>query len=125
MTYAKLVGYGLLLALGLAALKAVFFSLAAWETSFLFHCVLWAAVVGATVAAVKQMEHITVLEALVVLVVWLVFHLLADVVIAAPLVGFRILVDPSMAVGYVLFASSIILFHSKRHVHRRKQLAAK
>ncbi len=124
MTYAKLVGFGLLLALGLSAMKAVFFTLAVWETVFLSHVLLWVLVVAATIAAVRQLGYITVLEALVVLVVWLIFHILMDVAIAGPLAGFALLVDPGMAVGYVLFASSIILFHSKKHVQRRKQLAS-
>lgn len=125
MTYAKLVGYGLLLAVGLSSAKAVFFSLALWDTSFVFHCVFWVLVVAATVAAVQQLGYITVLEALVVLVVWLLFHLISDALIAGPLAGFRIFIDPAMAVGYVLFASSIIFFHPKKHVQRRKQRANK
>lgn len=125
MTYAKLVGYGLLLGLGLTCVKAVFFTLAVWETAFASHVVLWVLVVLAAIAAVQQLGYITVLEALVVLVVWLIFHLIFDLLIAGPLAGYAIFIDPGMAVAYVLFASSIIFFHRKKHVQRRKQLANK
>lgn len=125
MTYAKLLGYGFLLALGLACMEAVFYTLAVWETTIVSHALFSVLVVLFTTIAVRQLGYITVLEALVVLVVWLIFHVLLDVLVAGPLAGYGVLVDPNIAVGYVLFAVAIILFHSKRHVARRKQLASK
>ena len=124
MTYVKLFGYGLGLAAFLVVTKSVFYSFAAWETSFLIHALYWVVVGVAAVFAVRQLGAITVLEALIVLVLWLVLELLGDVLITGLLVGYKVLVDPNMAVGYVVLASAIIFFHHKRHIARRKELAA-
>lgn len=125
MTYAKLFGYGLMLALVIVCIKSICYSLTVWDTSFVLHCVFWLLVIGSTVVAVRKLGAITVLESLVVLVLWLIFHVLFDLIFTGVLVGYSILVDPNMAVEYVLFAAVIIIFHNKRHVVRRKELLSK
>lgn len=124
MTYAKLFGFGLTLAAVLVILKTVFFGFFTWEDTALLHYIYWGVAAVLTPALVRRLGVITILEAMVVAVLWLVMEVVGDVILAAPIAGWRVLVDSNFAVGYLIPPVTIFMFHKKRHVHVRKQLAA-
>lgn len=124
MTYSKLLGYGLLLAAFLVFLKTLFFGSFAWNGALGLHLFYWILVVVVTTALVRRLGVITLLEAVLVLVVWLFLELLGDALFAGPIAGYSVFTDPSMLFGYALLPISIILFHKKRHVQRRKDSSA-
>jgi hypothetical protein len=57
------------------------------------------------------------------MVLWLFLELVCDVAIAGPLAGFGVLIDVRFLFGYFLLLMSVLLFHKKRHVHKRRELA--
>ncbi len=125
MTYKKLFGFGILLAAVLVILKIVLFGYFTWAGSFDLHVVYWLIVWVLTTALVRRLGFITMLEAVVVMVLWLLLELIGDGAVATPMVGWRVLIDPSFALGYLFIPLAIFLFHKKRHVERRQQLAKK
>jgi hypothetical protein len=125
MTYLKLFGFGVGLAVVLVVTKILFYGWFAWADNVTLHFVYWLLVVVLTAALVRRLGLITVLEAVVVFVLWLLLELIGDIAVAGPVVGFRVLVDSNFAVGYLLLVGSVLLFHKKRHVHRRRELLAK
>lgn len=124
MTYAKLLGFGFILAAVLVVLKTVFFGYFTWEDTAALHYVYWGVAALLTPALVRRLGVITILEAMVVAVLWLVMEIIGDLIIAAPIAGWRVLVDSNFAIGYLIPPVIIFMFHKKRHVHVRKQLAA-
>ncbi len=125
MTYAKLLGFGGVLIITLLVLKIVLIGLFAWEGSILLPLLFWLLVGALAVAAARRLGVITMLEAVVVICFWLLVQLILDVLIAGPVLGFGIFLDPDLAIGYLVFALSILFFHKKRHVLRRDELAQK
>lgn len=125
MTYKKLFGFGLLLTAVLVILKIIFFGYFTWTESFNSHVLYWLVVWVLSTALVRRLGVITMLEAVVVMVLWLILELIGDSAIAGPLVGWRILIDPNFALGYLFMPLAIFLFHKKRHVVRREQMAKK
>ncbi len=123
MTYTKLFGFGLILMTSLVLVKTIFFGWFAWTDSLALHVFYWAFVAVLSVALIRRLGVITLLESLVVVILWLVFELVGDILVTGPVVGFGVLVDANFAVGYVVLVSSMLLFHKKRHVHRRRELA--
>ncbi|MBL8031626.1 MAG: hypothetical protein JNK33_04870 [Candidatus Doudnabacteria bacterium] len=124
MTYAKLFGFGFILVAVLVVLKTVFFGFFTWEETALLHYIYWGVAAVLTPALVRRLGVITILEAIVVAVLWLVMEIIGDAIVAAPIAGWRVLVDPNFAIGYLIPPLVIFMFHKKRHVHVRKQLAA-
>lgn len=124
MTYAKLFGFGFILAAVLVILKTVFFGYFTWENTAGLHYVYWLVAALLTPALVRRLGVITILEAMVVAVLWLIMEILGDLIIAAPVAGWRVLVDPNFAIGYLIPPLAIFMFHKKRHIHVRKQLVA-
>lgn len=123
MTYTKLFGFGLILMSVLVLVKTIFFGWFAWSDSLGLHLFYWVLVGVLSVALVRRLGVITLLESLIVVVLWLFFELLGDILVAGPVAGFGVLVDANFAVGYVVLVASMLLFHKKRHVHRRRELA--
>lgn len=123
MTYAKLFGFGLLLALVLVVLKTIFFGWFTWSETSILHLIYWGAGFVLTPALVRRLGVITILEAIIVMILWLILQVIADVIIAIPIVGWRVMIDGYFAVGYLVPPAAIFLFHKKRHVHRRKELS--
>ena len=106
----------------LVLVKTIFFGWFAWPDSLALHLFYWVLVAVLSVALVRRLGVITLLESLIVVVLWLVLELLGDMAVTGPVAGFGVLVDANFAVGYIVLVSSILLFHKKRHVHRRKEL---
>lgn len=125
MTYTKLFGFGILLAGVLVVLRIIFSGYFTWADSFQLHVVYWLVVWVLATALVRRLSVITMLEAVVALVLWLIFMILFDVAIAGPVIGWGVLIDPNFALGYLFMPLAVILFHKKRHVARREQLAKK
>lgn len=123
MTYFKLLGFGFILAAVLVVLKTVFFGYFSWEDTIALHYVYWGVAALVTPALVRRLGVITILEAIVVAVLWFIMQLIGDLIIAAPIAGWRVLLDVDFAMGYLIPPIVIFLFHKKRHVHVRKQLA--
>lgn len=122
MTYTKLFGFGFLLACVLVLVKTIFFGWFAWADSLMLHILYWLLVAVLSVALVRRLGVITLLEGLVVVVVWFCLELMGDIIITGPIAGFGVLVDANFAVGYVVLVGSMLLFHKKRHIHRRRGL---
>lgn len=125
MTYKKLFGFGILLTTVLVILKVIFFGYFTWSGSFDLHIVYWLVVWVLSTALVRRLGTITMLEAVVVMVLWLILQLIGDGAVATPVLGWKVLIDPSFALGYFFMPLAIFLFHKKRHVERRQQLAKK
>jgi hypothetical protein len=125
MTYAKLLGFGGLLTGVLLMFKALFYARFDWSGSFVLHLFYLGLVVVLAAALVRRLGVITMLEALVVAILWFVMDLLATGLIAAPLAGWKMLIDLYIILGLLFVPLSVIAFHKKRHIERRKELAAK
>lgn len=125
MTYKKLFGFGILLTTVLVILKIIFFGYFTWAGSIQLHILYWLVVWILAIALVRRLGFITMLEAVVVMVLWLIIQLIGDGAVATPMLGWRVLVDPSFALGYLFMPLAIFLFHKKRHVERRQQAAKK
>lgn len=124
MTYTKLFGFGLIYAAVLVSLKTWFYGSFTWADSFGLHAVYWAVVVVGATALVRRLGVITVIEAVVVMALWFIFELIGDVAVSGPVSGWGVLIDGNFLFGYFLLFMSVLLFHKKRHVQKRRQQAA-
>lgn len=125
MTYTKLFGYGLFLVAVLVFLKIVFFSFFTWGDTTSLHFFYWGCIAVLVAALVRRLGVITLLEALVVTVLWILFAIIADVALSGPLAGWGVLADPDFAIGYLVLIFAVMAFHKKRHVHRRQLMVKK
>lgn len=124
MTYTKLFGFGLILTVVLVIVKTILFGWFAWADSLMLHLFYWILVDVLSVALVRRLGVITLLESLIVVVLWLFLELMGDILVSGPVAGFAVLVDANFAVGYVVLVAGMLLFHKKRHVQRRRDLGA-
>lgn len=124
MTFARFFGFGFLTAFALAILKIVFFSYLDPE-NIVLHYVFWFFTLVVVIAFIRRLGFINYLESIVVLVIWLVFSLFMDLLIASPVLGLDLFKNFYILFSYLLLALGVFLFHKKRHIQIRRQKASK
>jgi len=81
---------------------------------------LLSAVIAA--AVVRRFGIINYLEAMFLIIVWILGDLLLDLMILSIYTGLGIFSSIEYWVGFGILALSVFLFHKKRHIHVRKLL---
>jgi uncharacterized membrane protein len=84
---------------------------------------LW--LVAVTIATVRRIGVITYFECFLLMFIWLLFGLLADVIITANLVTDSIYTNINWYGSHLVILLAIFLFHKKFHVETRKAMKAK
>lgn len=125
MTFTKLIGFGILLAVVMSAVKVFFYQSFNWDDSTVVHYVFWLIAASFSVALIRRLGVITFLEAIVVCSLWIFFQLIVDLAVTASITGYRIFISPAFLIGYLIVIVAMFVFHKKRHVHIRKEMRAK
>ncbi len=124
MTIKKFFIVFLLQFLAFSALKVVFYRSFDY-TSIFWEFLYWAATVIITVVLVRRLGVINFLEAMFVAGFWLVFDFLLDFFITWPLSGTMIYATLALWAGYLFMVLFVFFLHQKRHIHIRKEQAAR
>jgi hypothetical protein len=82
----------------------------------------WVVTAVLTTAFVRTVGVMNYLEAIFTAFVWVVFGLLADLIITSAWAGLAIFSSMSLWVGYGIMALFVFMMHKKRHVYIRKGL---
>lgn len=109
--------------LALLVLKVVFFGYLDPGAPFVRLLFALAAAVVST-AAVRRLGYINYLESLLVAGVWFFFTLVLDFVVLSPIVGEFSVLKVEVWASYLILALTVFLFHKKRHIKIRKEMAA-
>ena len=123
MTFTRFFGFGVLLWVLLLVLKAAFLNLFNLD-SFALQVLFGFVVFVVSMACARRLGFINYLEGGLVAVVWTGGVLILDFFVARPILGWVIFSKGILWAGYLLVALSVFLFHKKRHVQIRKELAA-
>ncbi len=122
MTFTRFFGFGFLLWLLLAVGKALFLNVLNLDSLWLqFLYAVFVFVVA--VACTRRLGVINYLEGAMVAILWTVGVLLGDVIFLWAIFRWEIFVHLVSWIGYLLTVIAIFLFHKKRHVQVRKELA--
>lgn len=125
MTATKLLWYGILLAVGMAPVKIFFYRNLDWESSGAVHYIYWLFIAFFSVALVRRLGHISFLESFIVIGLWTFFMLLLDLMFTAQVLDYRIFINIPFVLGYFIMIVACFMFHKKRHVKIRHEMAAK
>lgn len=125
ITFTKLFGLGFLFLTVMVATKIVFWRFFNWDDVKILHVFFLGWVIVWGVALIRRLGVINYLELMMAGGLWLVLWLLADAAVTAPLLGWKIFIDGSFLLGYLLVVVAWFIFHKKRHVHLRHELHAK
>jgi len=122
MTIKNLFLYSFLQWLLFSLLKIWFFnyeilSNAGWQNILFW---IFCAIIAA--AVVRRFGIINYLEAMFLIIVWILGDLLLDLMILSIYTGLGIFSTVEYWVGFGILALSIFFFHKKRHIHVRKLL---
>ena len=123
MTFKKLLQFGFMLAIFEVAIKILFYRSFDWGSVTLPHYLFWGISIIFGIAFIRRMGVITYLEALVVCGVWIFIWLVLDLFTAAGLLGYGIFLDFAFLLNYLFVILAMFMFHNKRHVETRRQLA--
>jgi hypothetical protein len=123
MTFTRFFGFGALLWILLAILKAVFLKVFNLD-SFFLQVLFGFLVFVISMACARRLGFINYLEGALVSVVWTIGIIIFDFFILLPFLGWVVFGKVVLWAGYLLVALSIFLFHKKRHVQIRRELAA-
>jgi hypothetical protein len=83
----------------------------------------WSVLALVGIAMVRRLGILNYLEAAFVAVVWFVFNVFFDLLIASRFLGLRMFGQWQLWAGYLIFMLSVFLFHRKRHVEIRREQA--
>lgn len=124
MTFVRFLGFGVLSALILSVLKILFFGFLD-PLNIVVQYLYWFLTFVVVVACSRRLGFINYLEAVVVLVIWLVIALFFDLLIASQFLGLVLFKNFYILFGYLIMALAIFMFHKKRHVQIRRQQSGK
>lgn len=108
----------------LALLKAWFFGSQIFSNPGLQQITFWVLTVLIVAALVRRFEHVSFLEAFVVVCTWTLFDLLLDLIFLSPHTGLSIFSSGEYWWGLILMDISILTLHKKRHIKIRHDLHA-
>lgn len=121
MTLNKFFGFGAVMAGFFVLAKLFSYKVLNWELS-VSHYIYFVLVGTFSVALIRRLGHINVLEAIAAIVIWIIFALFLDLIITAQILGPKIFLDLNFYIGYLVMAVFVFIFHKKRHVEIRKKL---
>ena len=124
MSFSKFSGFGLLLALitgGLTVVFSKYIVLAGFGSNY----TVWFLTFLAAVACIRRLAVLNFLESFLTAAVWLIFRMLFDVVITAPILGVGMYGKIQVWLSYLIIVLVIIVLHKKRHIAVRKEMHAK
>ncbi len=119
MTFKKLFGYGILLAIVIVVIEFIFGRFLNIDSIWL-QVSEWLLIAAFSIALSRRLGTINYLEAILVIGTWLIISLLFSYI----LLGTITFQHGYVWIGYLVMAVAIFIFHKKRHVEIRKQTAA-
>ncbi len=123
MTFKRFIFLGFMLWLLLAVLKYGVFRL--FDLSSMFNLIVYGFLTFViTLACVRRLGVINILEAAMVAGLWFVGILFADFVVFIQVAGVSMFKSWHLWGGYGVVIIAILFFHKKRHVQIRRELAA-
>lgn len=125
MTIKKFIIFTILQWLLLVVLKVEFFKNQLLANKGLQEIVYWLLTAVVVSALVRRLGILNFLEAFFITFVWSILDLLLDLAITASFTGLDIFRQWQYWVGCGILILSVILFHKKRHVKLRQQMASK
>ncbi len=123
MTFTRFFGFGALLWILLALLKAVFLNILNLD-SVLLQMFFGFLVFVISMACARRLGVINYLEGALVTTIWTLGLLFFDFFVLRIILGIFVFSKTVLWLGYGLTAVAIFLFHKKRHIEIRKELAA-
>jgi hypothetical protein len=108
----------------LALLKAWFFNSQIFSNPGFQHIVYWILTAVIIAALIRRFDHISFLEAFLVVFSWTLLDLLLDLVLLSPYTGLSIYSGAEYWWGIVIMIVSIMVLHKKRHIKIRHDLRA-
>lgn len=109
--------------LALLVLKVIFFGYLDPGT-LLTRLLFGLAAVVVSTAAVRRLGYINYLESLLAAGVWFFFALILDFLVLSPIVGEFSVLKGEVWASYLMLTLTVFLFHKKRHIKIRKEMAA-
>ncbi len=126
MTTGKFFTFSLLAVILTTAVK-LFFLLYLNIDNYYIVYLMWAAIGLITIACCRRLGVISYLEAVLVLVLWLIAEAFVDLLIISTITGPGVYSHLYLWISYVVMMVFVFLFHKKRHVevrHIQRQRAA-
>ncbi len=104
-------------------LKAIFFGFLNYQSLGLaiFYYVIFVIV---TIAIARRAGVLNYMEAFLLMIIWLIGSLIADVIITQNILGSFIFKNLYFWVSYPVFLLAVFIFHKKQHVETRKSMSS-
>jgi hypothetical protein len=85
----------------------------------------WLIILVVTIANTRRLGVLNYLESFLIMGLWLFLALLFDMIVVAAVAGVDIYKHMYLWVSYLIIIGAVFLFHKKRHVELRNQMAGK
>jgi hypothetical protein len=123
MTLKRFFGFLPLQWIFFAVLKIVFFKYLNWDNSGAQYLTYWVLIIIVAVALARRLGVINYLEAILASAVWFGFDVFFDLLFTSGFIGLGIFSKWQYWVGNLVMSLAVFLFHKKRHVEIRKEMA--
>lgn len=122
MTIKNLFLYSFLQWVFFSALKYVFFQYEILANPGWQNILFWLLSAAIAAAFVRRYGVINFLEAIFLIIVWVLGDLLLDLMFLSIYLGLGMFAKMEYWVGFGIFGLAVLFFHKKRHIHVRKVL---
>lgn len=122
MTIKNLFLYSFLQWLFFSFLKLWFFKYEILSNAGWQNVLYWFLCAVITAAIIRRFGVINYLEAIFLIIVWILGNLFMDLLLLSAYIGLGIFSSVVYWIGHGILALSALLFHKKRHIHVRKLL---
>src|SRR5688572_3605961 len=124
MTFTKLVIFTVLVIVLTTFAKLLFINVLDIGNIYIVY-LFWLVILAVTIACTRRLGVLNYLESFLVMGLWLFLSLLFDMLVVAAIAGTDIYKHLYLWISFAVMLGGIFLFHKKRHVELRKQLAGK